>query len=246
MFFTGLSQLMQDGQTINLNLLKKGDKLFVCLMPKVQNMPESAMSKLIPLNVEGTPTELDQAFLETISLPVQERFGLISNVDAFRDNTKSTGSKNSSGTNNNQAGGQDSKEAKIARRTEEAEKFEKAQRWPEAYAIYKKLSEADPTNRKKKEKAVEVWAKMSQKPLFTLDTDAVTVETGGVTLHAEEVETDESKISTSNTPIIKPEDETQRLETTNQHISMNQTQIKKEEAPVDMFAQIMGMANSQV
>lgn len=48
MFFTRLSELMQESQIVNLNLMKKGDKLIVSLMPKVQDMPEAAVKKLIP------------------------------------------------------------------------------------------------------------------------------------------------------------------------------------------------------
>ncbi len=253
MFFTGLSELMQDGQTINLNLLKRGDKLFVCLIPKVQNMSESAMNQLIPLKVEGTAAELDQAFLETISQPVQERFGLISNVDAFRDNTKSAGKKSSSGTNTSQAGGKEGKGSKTTSQIEEAEKHENAQRWPEAYAIYKKLSAADPKNRKLKEKAVEVWSKMAQKPLFSMETDTVTVETEDVALPAGETVTDEPQnVTAPDATSVGVEEEVLTTATTNLQISMDEhtstqnQEEQQEEPPVDMFARMMEMANSQV
>lgn len=235
MFFTGLSELMQEGQIVNLNLMKKGDKLFISLMPKVQDMPEAAMKKLIPLNLNGTAHELDQGFLEAVSQPVQERFGLLSNAEAFRENTKSAATKKTQVTTSNTP--KDIKLTKNERMLADAEAHEKAGRFPEAYQIYKKASAADPDNIKLKEKVMEVWSKMAQRPLFAPEEDQVQVD-------AEETLQDPS---IEDEPEVEDEDETEETDETvtiqaPTSSPVNVASQTAEEAPVDMFAQIMGIA----
>ena len=235
MFFTGLSELMQEGQIVNLNLMKKGDKLFISLMPKVQDMPEAAMKKLIPLNLNGTAHELDQGFLDAVSQPVQERFGLLSNAEAFRENTKSAATKKTQVTTSNTS--KETKLTKNERMLADAEAHEKAGRFPEAYQIYKKASAADPDNIKLKEKVMEVWSKMAQRPLFAPEEDQVQVD-------AEETLQDPS---IGDEPEVEDEDETEETDETvtiqaPTSSPVNVASQTAEEAPVDMFAQIMGIA----
>lgn len=235
MFFTGLSELMQEGQIVNLNLMKKGDKLFISLIPKVQDMPEAAMKKLIPLNLNGTAHELDQGFLEAVSQPVQERFGLLSNAETFRENTKSAATKKTQVTTSNTP--KDIKLTKNERMLADAEAHEKAGRFPEAYQIYKKASAADPDNIKLKEKVMEVWSKMAQRPLFAPEEDQVQVD-------AEETLQDPS---IGDEPEVEDEDETEETDETvtiqaPTSSPVNVASQTAEEAPVDMFAQIMGIA----
>lgn len=235
MFFTGLSELMQEGQIVNLNLMKKGDKLFISLMPKVQDMPEAAMKKLIPLNLNGTAHELDQGFLDAVSQPVQERFGLLSNAEAFRENTKSAATKKTQVTTSNTS--KETKLTKNERMLADAEAHEKAGRFPEAYQIYKKASAADPGNIKLKEKVMEVWSKMAQRPLFKPEEDQVQVD-------AEETLQDPS---IEDEPEVEDEDETEETDETvtiqaPTSSPVNVASQTAEEAPVDMFAQIMGIA----
>ena len=242
MFFTGLSELMQEGQIVNLNLMKKGDKLLVSIMPKVQDMPEQAMKKLIPLNVNGTSTELDQEFLQAVSQPIQERFGLITNVDAFRENTKTAVSKKTPATAS--ATSKDTKLSKNERMLADAEAHEKAGRWPEAYAIYKKASAAEPDNIKLKEKVMEVWSKMAQRPLFGAEQDEIQVETDETRFDPSIEDEDEDEV---DEPEVEDEDETEETDETvtiqaPTSSPVNVASQTAEEAPVDMFAQIMGIA----
>ncbi|GAB6118919.1 hypothetical protein JCM30204_00670 [Dysgonomonas termitidis] len=229
---------MQEGQIVNLNLLKKGDRLIVSLMPKVQDMPGSAIIKLIPLNVSGTPTELDQGFLEAISQPLQERLGLLTNVDAFRENTKVATSKKTQVTTTNAA--KDTKTSKSERMLADAEVHEKAGRWPEAYAIYKKVSAADPDNIKLKEKVMEVWSKMAQRPLFEPEEDEIQVEAED-TLADPSME-DDSDEETEEEEIDDEESEDLEVTGTGVPEQDNISSQPTEQAPVDMFAQIMGIA----
>lgn len=239
MFFSKLDQLLQDGQILNLNLLKKGDKIHINLVPKVHKMSEEAKNKLIPLSLNGTPAELDQGFFQVINEPVQERFGLISNVDAFRKSTKSAASDNKSPNSTGQEAGikKDHKPSKKEQMIAEAEAHEKSSRWPEAYAIYKKLSAAEPENQKLKEKAMSVWEKMAQKPLFNFNTqedepknENMDNEAGGMPVSANFSE------PVMNTP---PMQNTQVVTHT-----LASTVEEKDEKPVDMFADIAAMAHS--
>lgn len=249
MFFTGLSELMQEGQIVNLTLLKKGERLHVSVMPKVRDMPEAAVKKLIPLNVNGTPSELDQGFLEAVSRPVQERFGLITNADAFRENTKTAASRKAPATA--ATASKDTKLTKNERMAADAEAYEKAGRWPEAYQIYKKASAADPANEKLKEKVMEVWGKMAQRPLFGTGEDEVQPGPSVATTvkpspedsdegddeieYGDEEETAgeeyaEASVSPS-APAAPPVEDTDTSSRTG------------ETPPADMFAQLLGMAS---
>lgn len=242
MFFTGLSELMQEGQIVNLNLMKKGDKLFISLMPKVQDMPEAAMKKLIPLNLNGTAHELDQGFLDAVSQPVQERFGLLSNAEAFRENTKSAATKKTQVTTSNTS--KETKLTKNERMLADAEAHEKAGRFPEAYQIYKKASAADPGNIKLKEKVMEVWSKMAQRPLFKPEEDQVQVDAEETLQDPSIEDEDEDEVGESE---VEDEDETEETDETvtiqaPTTSPVNVASQTAEEASVDMFAQIMGIA----
>lgn len=236
MFFTRLNELMQDDQTINLNLLKKGGRIHVCVMPKVRNMAAAAAGKLIPLSLSGTPAELDQGFFTAICEPIKERFGLISNTEAFRENTKSATAKKPQNSNQGVGAGSDGKQSKNEKKIAEAVAHEKAGRWPEAYAIYKKISEAEPGNQTMKEKVREVWEKMAQRPLFGPPAEELSVEEPEL---VQEEELDDEMIS-------EEEEETDDDDTTDGDIPDPAADDKAiaDKQPVDMFAQLMGMANS--
>jgi PRTRC genetic system protein E len=247
MFFTGLSELMQEGQIVNLNLLKKGDRLLVSIMPKVRDMPEAAVKKLIPLNVSGTPAELDQGFLTAVSRPVEERFGLLTNADAFRENTKTAVSKKPAVST---TASKDAKLTKNERMIADAEAHEKAERWPEAYQLYKKVSAADPGNAKLKEKVAEVWNKMAQRPLFGTDQDEEQVEpvsdpaaedSDGDEAGNEEYPADGDDTDNDN------DDDTAAVTVpaTQPAIASQEAAPSRtgEEPPADMFAQLLGITN---
>lgn len=251
MFFTGLSELMQEGQIVNLTLLKKGERLHVSVMPKVRDMPEAAVKKLIPLNVNGTPSELDQGFLEAVSRPVQERFGLITNADAFRENTKAAASRKAPATA--ATASKDTKLTKNERMAADAEAHEKAGRWPEAYQIYKKASAADPANEKLKEKVMEVWGKMAQRPLFGTGEDEVQPGPSVATTvkpspedsdegddeieYGDEEERDEDEYMHAEASVSPSAPAAPPVEDTDTSSRTGET------PPADMFAQLLGMAS---
>ncbi len=248
MFFTGLSELIQEGQIINLTLMKKGGRLLVSIMPKVRDMPDATVNKLIPLNVSGTPVELDQGFLPAVSHPVGERFGLLTNADAFSENTKTAVSNKSAVT---ATASKDAKPTKNERMIADADAHEKSGRWPEAYHLYKKASAADPGNEKLKEKVMEVWSKMAQRPLFGSGQDEEQVEpaetgsgpaaedgdedeadNGGYPDGGDDADTD-TDTATVTAPSAQPV------------IALQEAAPSQagEAAPVDMFARILGITN---
>lgn len=164
MFFTELYELMQDGQAMNLNLLRRGERLYISLLPKVENMPQAA-ARLAPLSVNGTPPELDAGFMELIALPVTERLGLLSNAEAFRKETTTAREKEPAKATSSRT-----VEAKAPTKSEkliaQAGELERSGRLAEAYSVYKKLLTATPQDEMLKEKAEELWKKMSQRSLF--------------------------------------------------------------------------------
>lgn len=164
-------------------------------------------------------------------------------MDAFRENTKVATSKKMQVTTTNAA--KDTKTSKSERMLVDAEVHEKAGRWPEAYAIYKKASVADPGNIKLKEKVMEIWTKMAQRPLFEPEEDEIQVE-------AEDTFADPSMEDDSDEETEEEEiddEESEDLEVTGTDVPEsvvpeqdNVSSQPTEQTPVDMFAQIMGIA----
>ncbi|WP_165045788.1 PRTRC system protein E [Dysgonomonas sp. ZJ709] len=162
--FQQLFQLMQDGQMLTMNLMKTGDKLVICTLPVTStNQGEN----LAALTISGLPAELDASFISLIQTPLKERCEVISNLDAFSASTKSAATskpdKSGSGTLNVASSGKMSKTDLLFA---DAEQKEKKGDLPGALKIYKMLYDQDKTNTKAEKKYTELWAKMSQQPLF--------------------------------------------------------------------------------
>ena len=180
--FTSIFNVMQENQVLNLNLMRTGEKLVVCCQPLASGASDAEGSKLTPLVITATPGELDDEFIAAICSPLQERLGMLINLDEFKKSTHKAQPKASAknevsvqeGTNTA------SKKTKKDEQIEEAEKLYKAKNLPGAYAIYKKLYEQDKTNTKIGNRMHEIWAAMSQKPLFEADNETTTVESNPV------------------------------------------------------------------
>lgn len=178
--FESLFNIMQDKQVLNLNLMRTGDKLVVCFQPLASNESGASGSNLSPLVVTATPTELQAGFITAINSPLQERFGLIVNLEEFRESTKKAAAKPPVKSEVSASGGTKTseKKSKTEQLVEEAEKQFKAKNLPGAYGIYKKLYEQDKTNAKIGNRMHEIWALMSQKPIFPMVAEEmVNVET---------------------------------------------------------------------
>ncbi|GHT54448.1 hypothetical protein FACS189451_11770 [Bacteroidia bacterium] len=59
--FTEISQLLREGEMLSLNIRKNGNRtMVVVVLPRVENVKDPAVEQLIPLNLKGSPEELDK------------------------------------------------------------------------------------------------------------------------------------------------------------------------------------------
>lgn len=175
--FTSIFNVMQEDQVLNLNLMKTGNKLVVCCQPLASGASDAQGSKLTPLVITATPSELDAEFITAICTPLEERFGMLVNLEEFTKSTQKAQSKTTSKdeVTVTSTANTNSKKSKKDEQIEEAEKLYKANNLPAAYGIYKKLYEQDKADAKIGNRMHEIWGKMSQKPLFPTE-PATTIE----------------------------------------------------------------------
>lgn len=175
--FTSIYQVMQEGQSLSLHLIRKGDKLVVCFQPLASNAPEAPGSNLTPLVITATPSELEEGFITAIRTPLEERFGLLSNLEEFK---KSTQKAQPRAKDKTEVAGTVSvepasnalpKKSKREEQAESAEKMARSGNLPGAYGIYKKLYEQDKSDTRAGNRMHELWAKMSQKTMFPQETE---------------------------------------------------------------------------
>lgn len=178
--FTSIFSVMQDGQSLSLHLIRRGDRLVVSFQPLASNAADAPGSKLTPLVATATPGELDAGFITAIGTPLEERFGLVANLEEFRKSTQKAQPKattNGTGTVSVEpATSTTAKKSKKEEQVDAAEKLAKAGNLPGAYGIYKKLYEQDKTDTKVGNRMHELWAQMSQKPLFPVETAQAVAE----------------------------------------------------------------------
>lgn len=72
-FFTELSLLMQDKDSITLQIQKTKEELTILLVPKING-------KTATITLCGSPDDLNQGFMEQLIIPVEKIKGLISNA----------------------------------------------------------------------------------------------------------------------------------------------------------------------
>lgn len=179
--FTSIFNVMQENQVLNLNLMRTGNKLVVCCQPLASGASDAQGSKLTPLVITALPEEIDAGFITAICTPMQERFGMLVNLEEFTKSTQKAQSKTTSKdeVTVTSTASTTSKKSKKDEQIEEAEKLYKANNLPAAYGIYKKLYELDKTDAKVGNRMHELWAKMSQKPLFPAEPVAALEEATG-------------------------------------------------------------------
>jgi PRTRC genetic system protein E len=135
--FTEISKLLKEGEMLSLNIRKNGNTMIVVVLPKVENVEDPAAEQLIPLNLKGTPEELDSGFIEAIRSPVEKSTGLMTNMAEYEKSAEKAA--------------QESKAAKdrqdtVNRHIKDAEAFEKAGKFREALVAYTKAGELDKKN----------------------------------------------------------------------------------------------------
>jgi len=72
-FFTELFPLLEDKESIELKVQRTGDELTVLLVPKIR-------SKTATVTISGSPEDLNDGFMEQLTIPVEKIKGLISNA----------------------------------------------------------------------------------------------------------------------------------------------------------------------
>lgn len=81
--FQNFASMLGDGDTLNITITKKSDKIIVSLVPKLAKTKEDVQKKIAPLVLSGTPDELDDGFINAITSPIQKATGIISNAKEF-------------------------------------------------------------------------------------------------------------------------------------------------------------------
>jgi PRTRC genetic system protein E len=137
--FTEISTLLKEGEMLRINIMKTGETLVVTVLPKSGEVKDPAAEQLIPLNLKGSPEELDAGFIEAVRSPVQKSTGLMTNMAEYEKAAEKAA--------------QESKAVKdrqdtINRHVKEAEAFEKEGKTKEALAAYAKALVPDKNNTK--------------------------------------------------------------------------------------------------
>lgn len=154
--FKNFYDMMVEGQMLTINLMKKGDKLIVCVLPRSEKVKDAAQNHFTPLNLEGTPTELDAGFIAAISNPVKRVSGMLKNMADFEEKAEKAAAESKALKD---------KTDKVNKLIKEAENLEK-DKPIEALAVYKKALEQDKYNQKIISKIAAMQEKTMQGSLF--------------------------------------------------------------------------------
>ena len=81
--FKKISEMLGEGSTLTITIAKKGEELVVGILPGNSLVKDSAKNRIVPLNLTGTPDELDNGFIEAITTPISKTAGLLTNMASF-------------------------------------------------------------------------------------------------------------------------------------------------------------------
>jgi PRTRC genetic system protein E len=135
--FTEISNLLKEGEMLSLNIRKSGNELIVIVLPRVENVKDPAAEQLIPLNLRGTPEELDAGFIEAVKTPVTKSTALLTNMAEYEISAEKARQESKAEKDRQDA---------ITKQVKDAEAFEKAGKFREALAAYTKALESDRKN----------------------------------------------------------------------------------------------------
>jgi PRTRC genetic system protein E len=168
--FTEISNLLKEGEMLYINIMKSGNNLVVAVLPKSGEVKDPAAECLIPLNLKGSPEELDAGFLEAISKPVLQSTALLRNLSEYEKSAEKAAQESKAEKDRQEA---------ISKKIKDAETLEKAGKLKEALALYSKVLEMDKLNQKVRLKVNSLKAKtMTCNDIFssTPQTATATVE----------------------------------------------------------------------
>ena len=137
--FTEISNLLKEGEMLYINIIKKGKNLIVTVLPKSGEVKDPAAECLIPLNLKGSPEELDADFAEAISKPVLQSTTLLRNMSEYEKSAEKAAKESKAAKDRQDA---------ISKNIKDAEILEKAGKLKEALAVYSKVLESDKNNHK--------------------------------------------------------------------------------------------------
>lgn len=81
--FKTLSEVLGHGCTATITIAQKDGVMTVGVLPGNNLVKDSAKNKIVPLNLTGTPEELDEGFVNAISEPIRKTSGLLVDMATF-------------------------------------------------------------------------------------------------------------------------------------------------------------------
>lgn len=170
MFFQSIYQMLAAGTDLSINIRRMDGNLSVVVMPRRTNLKDEAGQLIVPLVLNGTPVELDEQFLPSITTPLQKAQGILVNLETFEKQAEQATAQSKATKSVND---KESKEAREKREKREklfkrAEEAFAAGRHSEAITCFKQakvLADAD-KQREIEERIQEVQKKSSEGSLF--------------------------------------------------------------------------------
>lgn len=172
--FQGLNKLIADGQSLNFVVTKKGDSLTVSVLPQANNLKDEAKNKISPLVLTGSPEDLDNEFISTISEPLQKASGLLLNMETFEQQLSESQKSSKAAEQANKA--EKEKKEKISKIITKAQGLEKDGKKKEALVEYEKALTVDDTNTKIKQKVTQLKSALSQGDMFGANPEEMPTE----------------------------------------------------------------------
>lgn len=148
--FTALSNLLKEGEMLYINIMKVGENLIVTVLPKSGEIKDPAAECLIPLNLKGSPEELDAGFIDAISNPVLQSTALLRNLSEYEKAAEKAQQESKA---------EKDRQETMNKQIKDAEALEKAGKLKEALAAYSKVLESDKNNNKIRLKVNSLKAK---------------------------------------------------------------------------------------
>ncbi len=142
-FFRFIKNMKIEGDLHIIIANGENDTLVVSTMVNNEKCTDTAKNRLAPLNLRGTAQQMDIGYLETISQPIKEVSGLLSNMEAFAKQKAETQKKSAMATESSEKDKKavDAKEQKFLEGMKKADELEKAGKFREAW-----MSVPDPAN----------------------------------------------------------------------------------------------------
>jgi len=135
--FTEIFNLLKEGEMLRMNIRKSGNEMIVIVLPYIENVKDSAAEQLIPLNLKGSPEELDAGFIEAIRTPVIKSTGLMTNMAEYEKSAEKARTESKA---------EKERQDTVNKHVKDGETFEKAGKFREALAAYTKAFDLDKKN----------------------------------------------------------------------------------------------------